>query len=485
MRNIKLIGTAAGAIVVLSGGQLVAQTVIEGGVSIGERPVIETHVDQADIDSGALSFDQIFDFGDALFEARFNTLDGQGRPATTGTGAPRVPDEPNFIRSSAPDSNACTSCHIDPGDGGNGDFAVNVFVLAQGADPVTFDISTASTNNRNTIGMNGAGAIEMLAREMTVELHGIRAEATVAAADSGVPQTRDLVAKNVEFGTITVMPSGMVDPTGIEGVDWDLIVKPFHQKGAVVSLREFTNNAMNHHHGMQSVERFGEDLDPDMDGLANELTVGDITATSIYQAALPTPARVLPAEPARRQAVLRGASTFKDAGCAGCHRPAMVLNDPNFYEPNPFNPGGNAGPQDIDTYAFDMTTTGEGIRLLPFNGGALVRAFTDLKRYNLCDDDYNHFCNELLAQGNLAGFDDPSTFTVAVQPRPTEEFLTRRLWDAGSSDPYGHVGDLTTLSEAISEHGGDARAERDAFFSMSEADQADIIEFLKSMQIVL
>lgn len=486
MRKSDLIGTAAGALVALSATQLAAQTVVEGGVTIGERPVIETHVDQADIDSGALTFQDIFDFGDALFEARFNALDGQGRPGTTGTGAPRVPDEPAFVRVASPDSNACTSCHLDPGSGGNGDFAVNVFVLAQASDPVTFDSSGASSNSRNTIGMNGAGAIEMLAREMTADMHAIRADATMEAANTGVAVTKALVTKGVDFGSITVMPNGMVDPTGIDGVDWDLIVKPFHQKGAVVSLREFTNNAMNHHHGMQSVERFGAGLDPDLDGHIDELSIGDITATSIYQAALPTPTRVLPAEPERREAMLRGGETFSLVGCAGCHRPNMVLSDRNFYEPNPYNPGGNAQVGEIGTFAFDMTTTGEGVRLRPLgDGAALVRAFTDLKRHNLCDNDYNHFCNEQVTQGTLAGFDDPSTFTVPNEPRPTELFLTRRLWDAGSSDPYGHRGDLTTLTEAISEHGGDARAERDAFFSLPAADQADVIEFLKSMQIVL
>jgi hypothetical protein len=32
-----------------------------------------------------------------------------------------------------------------------------------------------------------------------------------------------------------------------------------HQAANVVSLREFTNNAFNQHHGMQSTERFGLD----------------------------------------------------------------------------------------------------------------------------------------------------------------------------------------------------------------------------------
>ncbi len=67
---------------------------------------------------------------------------------------------------------------------------------------------------------------------------------------------------------------------------------------------------------------------------------------------------------------------------------------------------------------------------------------------------------------------------------PTDQFLTRKLWDAGSSAPYGHRGDLTTLTEAILAHGGEARTTRDAFAALSAADQGSIVEFLKSMQVL-
>lgn len=480
------VATSVAITTLLGSNFLSAQSVEKNGVIIGERPTIETHLDQFDIESDTYSFDELFDIGKHIFNARFNALDGQGRPATTGTGAPRVPDEPNFIRSSAPDANACGSCHLDPGSGGNGDFALNVFVLAQAADPVTFDISAASTNNRNTVGMHGTGAIEMLAREMSEELIAIREEALSDAVFFDDAQTRDLVAKGVNFGSITVFPNGMIDPSEIEGVDWDLIVKPFHQKGAVISLREFTNNAMNHHHGIQTTERFGVGVDHDLDGMVDEMSVGDVTAVTLYQAGLAVPSVVIPDEPQRRIAARKGRKTFKEVGCADCHVPKMRLKDRNFYEPNPFNPSGNMGQGDIATYSFDMTLQGDGNRLEPRGrNGAIVRAFTDLKRHNLCDEDFNHFCNELLPQGTLAGTADPAMFTIENQPRPTEQFLTRRLWDAGSSDPYGHVGDLTTLSEAINEHGGDARAQRDAFFNLSELEQAEVIEFLKTLQIVL
>lgn len=450
-------------------------------VSIGERPAVEQHVQGDGMNE---SLPALVAHGQLLFDARFNVLDGQGRPASTGTGDPRNPAQPPFIRTSGPDANSCFGCHNQPASGGGGEFVVNVFVLAQRLDPVTESVGAAESNERNTLGMFGAGPVEMLAREMSEELIAIREEAKTEALLTGAAASRELVAKGVRFGGITVLPDGRVDPTEIEGVDWDLIVKPFHQKGAVVSLREFTNNAMNHHHGMQSVERFGADTDPDLDGVMNELTIGDITAVTIFQAALATPSRVIPKQRERRVAAARGEQVFSEIGCASCHIPALVLNDPNFYEPNPFNPPGNLRPEDVAApLSFDMTRHGSGRRLqrLP-GGGALVEAFTDLKRHNLNGGEYLHFANELVAQGMLNGFAPPEDFTIDPLPRPLHEFLTRKLWDAGNSDPYGHRGDLTTLTEAIYFHGGEAHDSRDAFFDLPEADQDAVIEFLKTLE---
>lgn len=450
----------------------------------GEQPVIQKHVDQSAINHGELSLDELFELGQVLFDARFNRLDGQGRPATTGTSAPRKPDEPPFVRTSGPDSNSCMGCHAQPRSGGAGDFAVNVFVLAQTLDPVTFSIEAQFSNERNTLGMMGAGPVEMLAREMSNELIAIRDAAKSQALASGLPVTRELSAKGVGFGSITVMPDGKIDPSGIEGVDWDLIVKPFHQKGAVVSLREFTNNAMNHHHGMQSVERFGQDVDPDQDGVVNELTVGDITATTIFQAALNTPGRIIPAK--YQDEVEEGERLFGAIGCAACHMPAMRLLSRDFTEPNPFNPTGNLAVADVpEPFSFDLTSEGPAPRIeRAGSGGAIVRLFSDLKRHNLNDDEMFFFSNEQVPQGKLNGFAPESDFTIPAPPRPTDQFLTRKLWDVGNTAPYGHRGDLTTLTEAIFCHGGEGRDSRDAFFDLPEEDQAKIIEFLKSMQIV-
>lgn len=476
-----VLSVAATAALAFSWSALLAQP-------YGERPAVTEHLDQTEIDSSSVPFTKLFDHGKLLFDAQFNFLDGRGRPGSTGGGAPRDPmNQPEFLRTSGPDANSCFGCHNFPRSGGAGDFVANVFVLAQTLDPVTLSVDPNFSNERNTLGMMGAGPIEMLAREMTVELQAIRDEARATAIANNLPQTRALIAKGVSFGSITVLPSGKIDPTGIDGVDWDLIVKPFHQKGAVVSLREFTNNAMNHHHGIQTVERFGLGVDADGDGIANELTVGDVTAATIYQAALNVPQQVMPkGDPARAEVIRHGQEVFSSIGCTTCHVPQFVLQSRLFTEPNPFNPAGNLRVSDVPVpYAFDMTRDGEKPCLERGPGGtALIFPFTDLKRHNLNDADFSHFDNELVPQGKLNGFAPASDFTIPAPPRPTAEFLTRKLWDVGNSGPYGHRGDLSTISEAIWMHGGDARTQRDSFVALPQADQDAIIEFLKTLQVV-
>ncbi len=329
------------------------------------------------------------------------------------------------------------------------------------------------SNERNTLGMHGAGPIEMLAREMTAELQATRAAAAADAASSGSPVTRSLSAKGVSFGSITARPDGTFDTTGVQGVDADLVIRPFHQKGVVVSLREFTNNANNHHHGMQSVERFGVARtgsdDFDEDGVVDELTVGDITAETLFQAALGVPGVVTPGDKARRQAAALGETRFSEIGCAVCHVPAMTLNSALFTEANPYNPPGNLRPGDMSAIiSFDMTKQGLGPYLERSGNGAIVRAFTDLKRHVISDAGDSYYANEKMVQGGV----------------PVDQFITRKLWDVGNTAPYGHRGDLTTITEAILHHAGEARASREAFSALPASDQAAIIEFLRSLQVL-
>jgi hypothetical protein len=187
-------------------------------VYIPDRPALDEHIEQADIVDGTLSFDEIFEQGRLLFVTVFNRCDGQGRPSTTGTGNHREPDEPAFSRVSAPDSNSCAGCHNQPRNGGGGDFVANVFVLGQAADPVLDTTSSEFSNNRNTLGMFGSGPIEMLAREMTIDLHMIRDAALAEAKSTSKVVTVSLDTKGVNFGRLTAFPDGTLDTSDCEGV---------------------------------------------------------------------------------------------------------------------------------------------------------------------------------------------------------------------------------------------------------------------------
>ncbi len=138
-----------------------------------------------------------------------------------------------------------------------------------------------------------------------------------------------------------------------------------------------------------------------------------------------------------------------------------------FSEPNPFNPSGNLSPSDVSQpFMFDMTSEGFGPRLeRTSDGGALVRAFTDLKRHAMGPVLEQ---NELLVQAGV----------------PTDQFITRKLWDAGNSAPYLHHGKAYTLTEAILAHGGEAQEARDDFAALAPAEQAEVIAFLKSLQVL-
>lgn len=440
---------------------------------VGDAPILSGHLVHEDIVAGKLTLEEILDAGKRLFTAPFNLCDGQGRPAATGSGAPtkRVPGAPHFLRTSAPDANSCAGCHNDPAPGGAGDFVANVFVLAQTLDPVTFSVSSAFSNERNTLGMHGAGAIELLARGMTAELQATRARAIQDAQRTGQAVTRPLITKGVHFGRITAFADGSVDTSRVEGVDPDLVIRPFHQSGGVVSIREFTVNAMNHHHGMQAVERFGRartgEDDFDEDGVRDELSIGDITAVTLFQAALGVPGRLIPRS--KEQAIAAGEETFNRIGCATCHVPALVLNNATFCEPNPLNPPGTFN-DTTRSVCFDLTRDGPKPRPEALGTGAVIRAFTDLKRHVICDDQDPHFCNErLLPPGGR---------------KTTAGFLTRKIWDVGNTAPYGHRGDLTTISEAILAHGAEGRAARDAFAALSAKEKEELLEFLKSLRVL-
>ena len=423
-------------------------------------------------EAAQLTTDALVAHGRALFVAKFTAAEGAGRPGATGAIVPTkaTPGSlPLFFRTAGPDSNACRGCHNDPVTGGAGEFVANAFV-SEGFRDANFDtLDPQLSNERGTPALNGSGLVELLAREMTRDLRGQRQSAAAAARSTGEAVRVSLTTKGVSFGHLRVQPDGFMDVSELEGIDQDLLVRPFSQKGVFTSLRQFSVNALNAHHGIQAVERFGapttDTADFDRDGVADELDAGDVTALVAFQALLSTPVSVPPQDAEHAAAVIRGRALFDDTGCGSCHIPALPLESATFTEPGPYNPAGNLRLANVaEPVRFDLDVAGLA---QDEQGRTIVPVFSDLKRHVIADEDRPHYANEVLAQRFVN----------------RDAFLTARLWGVGSTAPYGHRGDLTTLHEAIIHHGGEANPSRQAYEDLDESDRRRVIAFLQTLRI--
>lgn len=438
---------------------------------------IKAHVDRSDF-LGALdreNLDRLTEAGESLFTARFAVNDGAGRPMATQAIIPtkrKRAAKDIFARTAGSDANACTSCHNEPRAGGAGSFVANVFV-SEGFTNADFDTTDPQfSNERNTNHLFGAGLVELLAREMTADLHRQRADTLAGARGSGTSLSTELVTKGVSFGSITAHPDGMMDLDGIEGVDSDLVIRPFSQKGVFPSLRQFTVNALNHHHGMQPTERFGArwtgEADFDEDGKADEITDGDVTALVAWQATLPPPVTIVPMQEEWQAAAAAGSAQFDAFECSSCHIPTLPLDSLAFADPGPLDMAGTLREGEADPTIIDLQLL-KWAADLPRNpaGQVMVPLFGDLKRHKMTDQQIAGLGNELLSQRFVE----------------RDVFQTSELWGIASTAPYGHRGDFTTLDEIIRAHGGDARSARDAYLDASDDERDALIAFLKTLGI--
>ncbi len=432
-----------------------------------------------DLPSGRLSMpelDRLIKLGGNLFSTKFTKPDGAGRPGSTQAIIPtkaRHRSTQAFARLAGPDAQACSSCHNDPVIGGAGDFVTNVFV-SEGFNNADFDTSDPQfSNERGTNHLFGSGLIELLAREMSGDLAALRDEALRKAAAGGEPVKVALATKGVSFGHLTALPDGLVDLQDVSGVDTDLVIRPFSQKGVMVSLRQFTVNAMNHHHGMQAVERFGTRWtgtgDFDEDGKDDELSSADISALVAWQASLRTPVVKIPASEAGKSAASTGAERFGTFGCNACHLDTLPLTLLEFDDPGPYDVSGTLNSAQVRTPAtYDLGLL-EWAKTLPRNdkGEVLVPLFGDLKRHKMTDRSVDALGNELLSQ-RFVGRDI---------------FMTSELWGVGSTAPYGHRNDFTTLNDIILAHGGEGRAARDAYADAPRDERAALVAYLRTFVI--
>jgi hypothetical protein len=409
-----------------------------------------TRVDQAEIDQGLWTNEELYQLGAQLFQTTFTP--------ELGLGGKDLPGMARFHkgRRGGPDARKCAACHWRGGPAGAGDGADNAYLDGDGD-------SQSSALSRNPPPLSGAGWVELLAREMTAELQQKRDETIAIAKQEGRTILLLLTAKGVHFGKLTVRADGSVDTTAVEGVDPDLTVRPFGWKGTNSTIRDAAEEALLVHHGMESdylvstapAERVGPfgGLDPDGDGKTSEITEGQVTALTLFLAMQETPQEVPPEQSDFIPLLAEGIAKFSAIGCAACHVPSLPVKSPVFEL---------AARDSSSKVRVDLAREAAMPRLAPAaqTGTLEVRLFSDLKRHDL--------------GGALSEPRDDRGVAKNL-------FLTRPLWGIARSRPYLHDAHAPTLEDAILLHGGEARKARDAYEAMDDVERGKIRIFLTTL----
>ena len=440
----------------LLGAPLMAQ-VNESPALFGPR------ITQADILTGAKSYAQIRNHGLRVFSSPFNRLDGYGDgpmdpldPTSPG-GRPTLQGNGTFLRVNGLDAQSCMECHsvvssatvpFTFGIGGVGTANNNAMFM-----PTDIDVDDESGNNFahfngrfiNPPFLYGAGGVELLGKEMTQELQILKAQ-----AQNNPGTAVSLVTKGVSFGTLTYQ-NGAFDYSGVEGINHDLVVRPFGRKGEFATTREFDTGALMFHFGMQPVELVGVNTDADNDGVVNEVLVGEVSSLSIFTTSLLPPKQAKRLSPEAQQ----GKNLFTSVGCADCHKPHLDTSSkwlPYSFPEVPTDPTANI----YFSKRLDKAPT--RFKNAP-GGGVRVPLFSDLKRHDM-------------GPGLAESFD----------PAMDAFFVTPRLWGIADTAPYLHDGRALHLTDAILMHGGEAQAVRDVFAALPTASKNAILAFLRSLR---
>jgi hypothetical protein len=411
--------------------------------------------------------------GRQIFQRKFQHRDGAEGTfyARDGSG-----DIEKNVAIGAGLADSCAACHGRPR--GSAGF---------GGDVVT------RPDSRDAPHLFGLGLKEMLAEEITAELRDRRARAVAESQALGVPVTRPLTAKGIQYGSITAKPDGTIDTSKIEGVDPDLRVRPFLAHGETVSIREFINGALNNEMGFQASDL---ELTHAIRNRSRITTLAGMTLDGSSDR-LEAPAEADPTKVAAGQSVRnhidiavvdflefyllnyfkpglyeqtlsvqRGREIFEQVGCHSCHIPNLLVErDRRVADVETVYDRDRGNFNHLFATAtplFQIIDDGDGFpaRKVPKLGPFLVKnIFTDFKRHDL----------------------GPNFWERNYDGTYQKLFLTTALWGVGTTAPYGHDGRSVNLNEVILRHGGEAQAARDRFAALSDLARADVLDFLSSL----
>lgn len=317
----------------------------------------------------------------------------------------------------------------------------------------------------NTVRSNdmfGGGLIQQLAIEATEDIQKADAQ-----------RLPHVTANNVNYD------SGLGVKDG-GSVNTDLVVRPFGRKGVESHLRGFASRAAFGRLGLQAQDRFqcpagdkngdgrcdgtiSVGLDPDNDGVTDELTEGSLSILEHYLVNYPVPGT----GPITEE-VLKGERAFKTIGCAECHRPKMqVRQDPRIEHITVFWSDKNKRFEAERRFLYRLVDDGyvdpdrqRPIPLLVPNGRPfVVPLYADLKRHEMGP--------------RMADVTDESGVKKSV-------FITRPLWGVGSYTSFLDDSSAPTMKDAILRHGGEALRSRNTFARLTKQKQISIVRFLES-----
>lgn len=413
---------------------------------------------QSQIDAGCYTINELVDLGRALFLREFTLAEGLGNYSGERHWFERFQKK----GTQSAHATSCVSCHWKGGFAGAGDRVDNAFFDGDG--------NTQSSHlERNPIALIGAGWIENLALEMTIDLQRQKQLLVRRASDVVTAKTK-LRTKGIEFGEISTRRHKgqvLVDYSKLEGVDKDLIVRPFGWQGRYAKLSDMVEWSFSSHLGLSINSQHNNQ---------QELLRGQITAITLFIATLPTPiiqiptvggfrpdklipvAKPMPApEFTTRWAV--GQHLFSEIGCGRCHRPSMQLISDDFetagVKLSLHDIAANPRPEKIEQVVFrepSSTPTNVATRSTSASDDSATRLFlfSDLKLHQM-------------------GYG---------------RFLTRPLWGLRNSAPYSFDGGANVIDQAVEKHHhprSAARIEAEKFIKLPHSEKAELRIFLYSL----
>jgi hypothetical protein len=383
-----------------------------------------------------------------VFSTPFTEADGLGSNGSFAgvNGDFRPPIFGVFTRVNGLDSQSCAECHTIQ----SADTIPNRFEIGGGGAQSNNEIGSRSLSldetftglYSNSPAIFGSGGAQLVGFEMTRTLQALKAS---AIAEPGTVVA--LEAKGVYFGTLVCSGPDDCDTSNVEGVREDLVVRPFLSRGKFSTFRSTAAGAAPFHLGMEPVElvlESGLGPDPDGDGVRDELSIGEISAMSIWAGCLPPPVMMR-----KNKAARRGEDLFEGEGldCASCHVPEYVTESSSLPFAFP------EIPRDPDANVY-RTVNLKRCRYLRAGDGIRVRVFSDLKTHDMGSD-----------------------YAGVVVP-----FLSAKLWGVADTAPYLHDGRATTLGAAILEHGGEAAFSAEAYRRLTLEEKKDLIAFLRTLR---